>query len=735
MTARSFVWLSLQGGAWSLASNWADTTDGTSPSQLVPGAQDSVTVGGPSGTQMQTITGNATVAAALFTGNTLLSGNVSASVLTLGGVTSGGVLQLGRGTSLQAGTVSIAAGSLVAGPAGTLSVSGTMSLGAGGGAAALDATGGGAASVLAMLLTSAADSIYVDPTSIVEVGSAGGAQAGCLTVDAGAARSGPGSAPAYGTVVNNGPHTTSRGPRSVALNGACGQEQSVAFSGANATLAVNEEFFAPAGTVSGFAPGDAIDVRGSTISAASFAGGVLTLSYAGQVAAQIQLAGNYAGYVFVTAGDGAGGTLVTVAQGSGANGGPSPGTTNPDQYAWIAAGSGAWNRAANWQDLTTGATPAAIAPGAADLVTVTAGQTVFTMLSGTANAASLTTIGEVALSGTYTLGTLTVGQASGANFTAGMLDQVAGNAVGAASAWVADGAISVAGSASALSVAGTLTLGGGVSGVGLPTASLQATAGGSVTAASLVMGGGSGASLTTDPTASVEIGTAGGASVGAVTVDPGATLSGNGDVNPFGAIVDNGTILASGGTLSVGAVSGTGSLVIAPGATLELVSTTAAPITLQGNAASGSTLALTSARAAPSGTLTGFGAGDMIHLEGSSLTSVQYQAASNGGTLLLIYGSTIVARIAVAGALGTLHFVMTPDGADGTDITLVQLTSGGGTGGQTGTDQLAWTNPVSGNWNRGANWTDVTIGHVATQPPGAQTPVLVTGPTGYIGIR
>ena len=38
MTARSFVWLSLQGGAWSLASNWADTTDGTSPSLLAPGA-------------------------------------------------------------------------------------------------------------------------------------------------------------------------------------------------------------------------------------------------------------------------------------------------------------------------------------------------------------------------------------------------------------------------------------------------------------------------------------------------------------------------------------------------------------------------------------------------------------------------------------------------------------------------------------------------------------------------
>ncbi len=753
MSARNFVWLSTQGGAWSLASNWADTTDGTSPSLVAPGAQDSVTVGGPSGAQMQTITGSASVAAALFTGNTMLSGSFSAGALTLGGASAGGVLQLGRGTALQAASAAIASGSMVAGPGSTVAVSGTMSLGTGGGAAALDATGGGAACVLAMLMTSAADSIYVDPTSILEVGSASGVAsaadaAGCLTIDAGGLLSGQGSADAFGKVVNNGTLAAAGGTLSVgalsgtgtlqigagatlALNGTCGAGQSVAFAGNTATLALNEEAFAPAGTISGFSAGDAIDVRGSTISAASYAGGVLTLSYAGQVAAQVQLAGSYAGCVFLTTSDGAGGTLVTVAQGAGAAGGPSPGTTSPDQYAWIGAGSGAWNRAGNWQDLTTGATPAAVAPGAADLVTVAASQGVFSVLSGAANAASLTVLGEVALSGAYTFGTLTVGQAAGTSFTNGTLDQLAATTISAASASVADGAVAVAGGTSTLTVAGTLTLGGGPAGVGLPTASLTATAGGSVQTGALVMGGGSGASLATDPTGSIEIGTAGNAQDGAVTVDAGATLTGNGTVNPLGSIVDNGTILAAGGTLSLGAVSGTGSLVISAGATLELYAATAAPIVLQGGASSGSTLALTAARAAPTGTLTGFGLGDVIHLEGSSLTSVQYQSAGAGGTLLLIYGSTIVARIAFAGGVGSLHFIMTPDGTDGTNISVDQLTGGGGTGGQTGTDQLAWTSPVSGSWDRGPNWTDLTTGKAATQPPAAQTPVLVTGPGGY----
>ncbi len=747
MTTRSFVWLTLGGGVWSLGSNWDDVTDGTSPSLVAPGTQDSVTVAGPSGAQVQAITGNGAVAAALFTGNTMLSGGFSLGALSVGGA-SGGLLELGRATSVQASSVAIASGSLVSGPASTLTVSGTLALGSLGGAAAFDVTGGGAAAVLALVMGSSADSIYVDPASILEVGSAGTGQAGSLTVDAGASLSGEGDANAYGLVTNNGTIVASGGTLSVgalggigslqigtgatlALNGACGAGQSVAFAGANATLAIDEEFFAPAGTVSGFVAGDAFDIRGSLISAASYAGGVLTLSYGGQVAAQILLAGNYAGSVFLTAGDGAGGTLVSVAPAAGGGSHPSPGTTAPDQYLWTAAGSGSWNSAANWEDLTTGASPARVAPGAANLVSIVAGQSVFAVISGPANAASLALQGEVALSGAYAIGTLTVGQAAGANFTAGTLDLLAGAAIAAGSAWVADGAISVSGNGGSLSVAGTLTLGGGPAGIGLPTASLDVTEGGSVQAACLVMGGGSGASLATDPTGRVEIGTAGGAQAGAVTIDAGAMLAGNGQVDPFGTIIDNGTILASGGTLTLGSVGGIGTLAVAAGATLELYAATADAIVLDGSAGTGaSTLAFANVRAAPTGTITGLVTGDIIHLEGSVLTGTQYTALTSGGSLALWSGTTIVGRLALAGSMAGERFVLTPDGSGGTDITLVATTGGGGGTGQTGTDQLAWTSPVSGNWSRAGNWTDVTTGKTATLPPGAQSPVQIAGPGG-----
>ena len=749
MTTRSFVWLTQGGGVWSLASNWADVTDGASPSLVAPGAQDSVTIGGPSGAQVQTISGNAAVAAALFTGNTMLSGGFSLGALAVGGSAAGGLLELGRATAVQASSAAIASGSMVAGPGSTLAVSGTLALGtSGGSAAAFDATGGGAAAVLALVMNSRADSIYVDPTSILEVGSAGAGLAGNLTIDAGAVLSGQGNANAYGLVANNGTIAAVGGTLSVgalsgngslqiaagatlALNGACGAGQGVAFAGANATLAIDQEFFAPAGAVSGFVAGDAFDIRGSQISAAAYAGGVLTLSYGGQVAATLHLTGNYAGYVFLTAGDGAGGTLVTVAPAAGGGSHASPGTTTPDQYVWTASGSGAWNSAANWQDVTSGAAPARVAPGAANLVSITASQSVFSVVSGPANAASLALLGDVALSGAYAVGTLTVGQAAGAGFTAGTLDLLAGTVLAAGSAWVADGAISAAGSLCALSVASTLTLGGGPAGVGLPTASLNVTAGGSVRAAALVMGGGSGASLTTDPTGWVEIGTAGGALAGAVTVDAGALLSGNGQVDPFGTIVDNGTILASGGTLTLGAVGGGGTLAVAGGATLELYAATSAAIVMNGSAGAGvSTLALSNVRAAPTGTITGLVSGDIIHLEGSELTGTQYTAGSTGGVLSLYYGAAIVARLNLAGSMTGERFVLTPDGAGGTNVTLVASTGGSGGTGQTGTDQLAWTSPVSGNWSRGGNWTDVTTGRTATLPPGVQTPVQITGPGG-----
>ena len=756
MSARSFVWLSIGGGAWGLGFNWADMTDGTDPSAVAPGAQDSVTFAGPTGASVQTVTGPGQAAAALFTGNTLLSGSFSIAQLTLGQADAGGLLELASGTALQSGTASIVSGSLITGAGAGLSVSGTLALGgAGGTGAACNVTGGGTASVLSLFMASAGDSIYVDPASILEVGGTGQGRAGQLTIDAGGMLAGQGDANAYGAVTNNGTLAAQGGTLAVGalsgtgslvvgggatlrLDGACASGQSVSFAGANATLALQAEYDAPAGTLSGFAAGDAIDVCGSLISQASFqaagtGGGTLTLFYGIQVAATLSLAGDYTGDVFLTTGDGAGGTLVTLAQAAGGgSGGASPGTSTPDQYSWIGGQSAAWSSAADWADTTRGQNPAAVAPGVNDLVTIAASQSAFSVIGGPANAASTAITGEVALTGAFGLGTLTLGSVSGPSYTAGALDLLAGTRVAAKYVTVSDGALSLAGSHSSLSVGGTLMLGGTPLGVGLPTASLSVTQGAVVQAGTLQMGGGSGDSIVTDPTGTLEVGTAGQAAAGAVTVDAGALLNGNGSINPYGLIVDNGTILASGGTLTLGSVSGTGSLAVAGGATLELRAATAAAITLRGSQATGyAGLAFAGALAAPTGVISGFTAGDVIEYEGSPLTSVQFVAGSNGGTLLLIYGTTVVTRLNLAGSFTNARFIETPDGSGGTVVSLTTATGGGGTA-QGGTDPLAWTNPVSGAWGQPADWTDLTTGNAASAPPGPQTPVTIAGPGGAV---
>jgi hypothetical protein len=583
----------------------------------------------------------------------------------------------------------------------------------------------------------------------VEIGGAGTGARGALTIDAGALLAGQGDANSYAAMVNNGTVLATGGDLRVGaitgqgalqigagatltLAGQVSAGESLAFTGANGTLALSAEIDAPAGPVSGFTVGDVIDVLGSPISLASYQStgsstGVLTLTYGGQVAATLSLLGNYANDVFLTAGDGALGTLILVAPNYSGGGGASGGTANPDQYVWVGAGGGVWNQAANWKDATTGASPPPVAPGHNNLVSIAASQTAFDVIAGPANAASLSITGDVALGGAFAIGALTVGQ-GGATPVVGTVDLLAGSGVTANSVAVADGALSLAGSATLLAVSGTLVLGGGIIGVGLPVASLLANAGAAVTAASLVMGGGSGDYVTTDTTGRIEIGGAGGSAAGAVTVDAGGTLSGNGQVNPFGAIIDNGLVTAQGGTLVLGSVTGSGTLGIGAGATLALESATAAPITFTG---ANATLALASELVAPTGTITGFTPGEAIDIQGDPITSLAYAAGTSVGTLTLYYDSTVVARLLLAGSYKGEHFLLTPDGGLGTDVLVTQNSGGGGGGGGQGnTDLLAWTTPGSGAWGRAGNWTDLTTGQPATAPPGSENLAQVTGLTG-----
>jgi hypothetical protein len=758
MVSRTYAWLATSGGAWSLASNWNDLTDGIDPSLTVPGPQDNVLIGGPTGSSVETLTGQANVGSAVFSGNSVLAGSFTMASLAMGQGDAGGLLDVGAAATLNAGTLAEASGSLIANGAGSAiaAISATLGdgeQGAGAAACNLYATGGGRVQIGTLVLNASTATLYADTASSIEIGTLGGAALGALTIDPGAMLSGQGDADAYAAVVNNGTIAAQGGTLLVGalsghglleigagavltLNGATAAGQAVQFAGAMATLALATEFDAPQGTTTGFAAGDAIDLLGSPISAATYATGsggtgTLTLYYGSQVADRLILAGNYAGDVFLTASDGQGGTLITVTPESGGGGGASGGTTSPDQYLWTAASGGNWNNAANWTDQTTGAAPAKVAPGVHNLVTINAPQTGgFMVVAGPANAAILTATGDLALAGVYNFGTLTVGQGGSANGNGQVnaaLDLLPGAHAAVGTALVADGELSVSGSA-VLAVSGTLTMGGGSLGVGLPVTMLSATAGGTITAGSLVIGGGSGDSITTDPTGVVEIGTTGGGAAGAVTVDAGASLTGNGSVNPFGVVVDNGTITASGGGLLLGQVSGTGQLDIGAGAGLVLEASTSLSVTFAGAAA---TLAVGDELVALSGTLAGFAAGDTIDILEDPITgfSIQHEGANTG--LTLYYGSTVVSSLTLAGSFTGEHFVLTPDGQQGTDIQVVGGNGGGGGGGGQGnTDTLAWAQPGSGAWNRTSNWLDVTTGAAALAPPGSQNNVQLAGAQG-----
>ncbi|MEJ0045053.1 MAG: hypothetical protein WDN04_02050 [Rhodospirillales bacterium] len=752
MVARAFAWLATGGGAWSLASNWDDLTDGINPALVAPGAQDNVSVTGPSGSSIAVLTGLGAVLGAAFEGNSVLAGSLAAATLTLG-QSGDGLLDVGAAGTLSAGALLASSGSVLASGAGArLAVSGKLTLGAGqsglGAAAAnLYATSFGAIQVAGLVMNASSASLYIDPSSSIEVGTAGGAVAGALTIDRFSTLSGQGNANGYGGVINNGTilatggalvtgsltgngHLVIAAASELVLNGATGAGQSVLFAGAQGTLAIATEFDAPQGTITGFLPGDAIDMLGSPISAATWVQtnssiGVLTLYYGGQIADVLTLAGDYTGSVFLTAGDGALGTLITVAPISSGGGGASAGTTAPDQYLWAASGSGNWNSAANWQDVTTGQQPAGIAPGQHNLVEIDASQSgTFAVIAGPANAAALTVTGDVALAGTYTIGTLAVGL--GAQMVSGVLDLLPGTKLAAASALIADGGLTVSGSA-VMAVAGTLVMGGGYSGVGLPITALSATAGGTITAGSLIMGGGSGNSVITDPTGVIEIGTRGGAVAGAVTVDSGATLSGNGQVNPFGAVVDNGIIEATGGALWLGSVTGSGLLEIGDSSALLLQSSTGLAIDF--TTANG-VLAVANEFVTLSGTIAGYVAGDAIDYQGDPLTGIAITRGSNTTTLNLYYGSTLVSRLTLAGTYNNMRFLLVPDGLGGTEILVTPSTGGGGGTGQGNTDVMAWAQPGSGPWSHASNWYDVTTGSAATAAPGTQNQVLIDGLTG-----
>src|SRR5262245_21213979 len=80
-------------------------------------------------------------------------------------------------------------------------------------------------------------------------------------------------------------------------------------------------------------------------------------------------------------------------------------STSTSKYSWIGASGGSWASGSNWLDMTTGANPAAHAPGTLTPVTI-AGPTdsTFEVIVGGGSAASVELTGNVGLAGSYTVG-------------------------------------------------------------------------------------------------------------------------------------------------------------------------------------------------------------------------------------------------------------------------------------------------------------------------------------------
>jgi hypothetical protein len=157
-----------------------------------------------------------------------------------------------------------------------------------------------------------------------------------------------------------------------------------------------------------------------------------------------------------------------------------------------------------------------------------------------------------------------------------------------------------------------------------------------------------------DSTASLEVGSAGGAVAGALTVDAGAAVSGVGMI--AAKVLDGGTITASGGKLMLqDDVAGNGSLAIGAGAMLQLFGTSIAPAIAFAGAAGTLELAADTPPAV-TGTISGFAAGDLLLLDGVEAD----QASLAGGTFTVSNAGVTVLRLNFAGTYAGETFYTVP---------------------------------------------------------------------------
>ncbi len=225
--------------------------------------------------------------------------------------------------------------------------------------------------------------------------------------------------------------------------------------------------------------------------------------------------------------------------------------------------------------------------------------------------------------------------------------------------------------ANSLATTTTLTVNGVLTDVGLLTAAGAATVAGMLATTGtgkVQLGGGltlqSRSVLLAAGKGSIEIGTAGGAAEGVVTVDKGALLSGAGTIKS--SVVDRGGIEASGGRLTVtGGLIGTGAVSISSHSVLAVNGKMAgAGLTFLSG---GSETAVFSAPTAVSSTLAGFAASDTIDLVGF----VKATDTFANHTLTIHSTGGNVAHLRFATSYARKDFAFGTDHHGGTNITFV----------------------------------------------------------------
>ena len=296
-----------------------------------------------------------------------------------------------------------------------------------------------------------------------------------------------------------------------------------------------------------------------------------------------------------------------------------------DSYSWTAAGSGDWGTPSNWFDVTTGQAAIA-APGSADVVAIDGPSTGAVTVTGPASVLGLAVNGGVTLAGNFAIGSFSLGIPQFFSYSPGTItsnialtgtviaQSVAlgnffeapgdfGPIVHAAVVDIDPAAILSTGTfaltagelqvdGGGLMTSGLLTLGSivpfvlGLNGPLAVSGSLDVSNHASVHLDSLVIQDGT---IELDATSTLEIGNAGTAAEGTVTVDPGAeVIVGNyfypnalsvfsGPVLNNGSIIDNGSYnfsdVINNGTIDVriatlSSISGAGQIIAGGGVTI-----------------------------------------------------------------------------------------------------------------------------------------------------------------------